>query len=61
MAATSLKLTDKLKQRAVVVAQHQGQTPHALVQAIVTQAAEQRLGCLADSRAAHEHFLATGI
>jgi len=63
MTTTSLKLHDELKQRAVAVAQNQGVTPHAfMVQAIemATQAAEQRSSFLADAKAAHENFLATG-
>lgn len=63
MSTTSLKLHDALKQRAAAVAQHHGMTPHAfMVQAIeiATRAAEQRSGFLADAKAAHENFLATG-
>jgi predicted transcriptional regulator len=63
MSTTSLKLHEELKQRAATVAQNQGVSPHAfMVQAIemATQAAEQRSGFLADAKAAHEQFLATG-
>lgn len=63
MSTTSLKLHDELKQRAVAIAHKQGITPHAfMVQAIeqAIQAAEQRSSFLADAKAAHERFLATG-
>lgn len=63
MSTTSLKLHDKLKERAVAVAQNQGVSPHAfMVQAIemATLAAEQRSSFLADAKAAHEQFLSTG-
>jgi predicted transcriptional regulator len=63
MTTTTLKLRDELKQRTAAVAQSQGVSPHAfMVHAIemATRAAEQRSSFLAEAKAAHEHFLATG-
>lgn len=63
MSATSLKLPDELKQRAVAAAQKQGVSPHAfMVRAIeqATTSAERRASFVAEAQAAREHMLRTG-
>lgn len=64
MATTSLKLSDELKARAQLAAEHQGLSPHAfMVQAIeqLTAKAELRADFVANALAARKHMQETGI
>jgi predicted transcriptional regulator len=63
MATTSLKLSDELRQRTIVLAQKQGMSPHAfMVDAIehAATAAEQRAGFVEAAKVAREQMLKTG-
>jgi len=63
MATTSLKLSDKLRQRAIAAAEKQGVSPHAfMVQAIesAATAVEWRAGFVSEAQAAREKMLCTG-
>lgn len=63
MSATSLKLSDELKQRAVAAAEKKGVSPHAFMVHAIEQAAtsaEQRASFVADAQAAREQMLTTG-
>ena len=63
MSTTSLKLSDELKQRAVVAAEMQGVSPHAFMVQAIEQAAtasERRAGFISEALAAREQLLSTG-
>jgi len=63
MSTTSLKLSDELKQRAVLAAQLQGMSTHAfMIDAIerAAVAAECRAGFISDALAARDEMLKTG-
>lgn len=63
MATISLKLSDKLRQRAIAAAEKQGVSPHAfMVQAIESPATatEWRAGFVSEAQAAREKMLRTG-
>jgi hypothetical protein len=63
MSTTSLKLSDRLKQRAATAAQRQGVSPHAFMVSAIEQAAaaaEQRASFIADARAALDQMLKSG-
>ena len=64
MATTSLKLSDELKARAQLAAEHQGLSPHAFMvqaieQAITSAETEERF--LAEAYAAREETHNTGV
>ena len=63
MSTTSLKLTDKLKQRAIAAARRQGVTPHAFMLNAIAQAAtaaENRAKFMAEAEAARKAMIASG-
>ena len=63
MAATTLKLSQELKNRVKAVTEGTGKSPHAfMVEAIEqqTQLAEQRKAFVADALEARRHFRETG-
>jgi len=63
MSATSLKLPDELKQRAVAAVEKIGMSPHAFMVHAIEQAAkvaERRGGVVADAQAARDQMLKTG-
>lgn len=64
MTATSLKLSDDLKQKTASVAAELGMTPHAfMVEAIrkATDAAEKHAEFVAQAKAARKKMLKTGL
>lgn len=64
MSTTSIKLSDELKQRATVIAQNLGITPHAfMVDAIrkASEAAEKQAEFVAQAKAAHKKMVKTGL
>lgn len=63
MSATSLKLSDELKQRAATAAQELGISPHAFMIDAIRQAAdavEQRSQFVAQAQAARAEMLQSG-